>query len=114
MATRPIKRLLAAIGLKDFHVAIQSFENLAEALSYQGMVINDKNFHNTSQSVTYTLRRGHGTAFVRIKKSPPRRALGAVRPYQPPCSFIISGTISSATMLMILISGLTAGPAVSL
>ena len=32
----------------------------------------------------------------------------------PPCSFIISGTISSATMLMILMSGLMAGPAVSL
>jgi len=31
-----------------------------------------------------------------------------------PWNFIISGTISSATMLMILISGLMAGPAVSL
>ena len=34
--------------------------------------------------------------------------------YQAPCIFIITGTISSATMLMILIKGLTAGPAVSL
>ncbi len=33
---------------------------------------------------------------------------------QPPWNFITRGTISSATMLMILISGLTAGPAVSL
>ena len=32
----------------------------------------------------------------------------------PPGNFIISGTISSATMLMILMSGLIAGPAVSL
>src|SRR5665647_3162896 len=32
----------------------------------------------------------------------------------PPWNFIIKGTISNATMLMILISGLTAGPAVSL
>ena len=31
-----------------------------------------------------------------------------------PWNFITSGTISSATMLMILISGLMAGPAVSL
>ncbi len=31
----------------------------------------------------------------------------------PPCAYS-KGTISSATMLMILISGLTAGPAVSL
>ena len=34
--------------------------------------------------------------------------------YQPPWIFIITGTMSSATMLMILIKGLTAGPAVSL
>jgi DNA-binding GntR family transcriptional regulator len=33
---------------------------------------------------------------------------------QPPWNFTTSGTISSATMLMILISGLMAGPAVSL
>lgn len=32
----------------------------------------------------------------------------------PPWNFIISGTISRATMLMILINGLMAGPAVSL
>ena len=32
----------------------------------------------------------------------------------PPCMATTSGTISRATMLMILISGLTAGPAVSL
>ena len=32
----------------------------------------------------------------------------------PPWNYIISGTISSATMLIILISGLIAGPAVSL
>src|SRR5665647_1034934 len=32
----------------------------------------------------------------------------------PPWNFIIKGTISNATMLMILIIGLTAGPAVSL
>jgi hypothetical protein len=32
----------------------------------------------------------------------------------PPWNFITSGTMSKATMLMILISGLTAGPAVSL
>lgn len=32
----------------------------------------------------------------------------------PPCSRATSGTISSATMLMILMSGFTAGPAVSL
>lgn len=32
----------------------------------------------------------------------------------PPWNFIIKGTISSATMLMILIKGLMAGPAVSL
>lgn len=33
---------------------------------------------------------------------------------QPPCIFIISGTIISATMLIIFMSGLMAGPAVSL
>ena len=32
----------------------------------------------------------------------------------PPWNFITSGTIKSATMLMILMSGLIAGPAVSL
>jgi hypothetical protein len=37
---------------------------------------------------------------------------GAVTASQPPAGS--SGTISSATMLMILISGFTAGPAVSL
>ena len=40
-------------------------------------------------------------------------ALGAVAA-SPPWTLTTSGTISSATMLMILISGLTAGPAVSL
>ena len=45
-------------------------------------------------------------------------ARGALRPSRgadsSPWNFTTSGTISSATMLMILISGLTAGPAVSL
>ena len=40
-------------------------------------------------------------------------ALGAATA-SPPWNFTTSGTISSATMLMILISGLMAGPAVSL
>ena len=34
--------------------------------------------------------------------------------YQPAWNFTTSGTMSNATMLMILISGFTAGPAVSL
>ena len=50
-------------------------------------------------------------------KKPAEAGMGAKRHVmeaQPPWNFIISGTISSATMLMILISGLMAGPAVSL
>ena len=48
------------------------------------------------------------------KKSPPVGGLAGTEIYLQPWNFIISGTISSATMLMILISGLMAGPAVSL
>ena len=43
----------------------------------------------------------------------PRWALPTKALY-PPWIFIMTGTISSATMLIILIRGLTAGPAVSL
>ena len=50
-----------------------------------------------------------------MKKARAGRAFSQdVRLGQPPWNFTTSGTISSATILMILISGLTAGPAVSL
>ena len=66
---------------------------------------------------------GHGAGWYRVREAEvcthkkARQvagfAQGAGRD-QPPWNFTTSGTIRSATMLMILISGFTAGPAVSL
>ena len=50
----------------------------------------------------------------RAAQAPPRKSPGPADPASRDARPHISGTISSATMLMILISGFTAGPAVSL
>lgn len=58
-------------------------------------------------------KAGFTPAFV-IRSGPLEKRLGVFRVNDHEWNFTTSGTISSATMLMILISGFTAGPAVSL
>ena len=58
--------------------------------------------------------RGHWPAILRGKKGREAPFCFLFAVLQPPWNLTTSGTTSSATMLMILISGLMAGPAVSL
>ena len=94
------------------------------------MVIHNQYFHDAlGFQLNSIYRPANITPFTIVAKKNPAKPLacgmetgpwrtgqGGVWPsgYQPPWIFIITGTISSATMLMILIKGLIAGPAVSL
>ena len=56
---------------------------------------------------------GRGLKHI-VRHSGSSMAKVKIRRHQPPCILTTSGTMSNATMLMILMSGLIAGPAVSL
>jgi hypothetical protein len=95
---------------------------LMQTFTHQCVVVNHKNFHVSLfvdaelANVLHVIAR---QVSLHVQQKGPQRlacgpCLAGDSANQPPWIFIMSGTISKATMLMILISGLTAGPAVSL